>query len=155
MGKSQQVTNLEQLPDRITEAARGRDPVSLGAILQVVGRRSFGPLLLLAGLIALSPLIGDIPGVPTTVGVFVLLTAGQLLFRREYIWLPCWPLNRSVAQDKRCKVLGWLRCPVLFVDRLLRPRLTPLTHSAGVYSIASDISNPGRLPLSNDEIIPP
>jgi hypothetical protein len=92
--------------------------------------------LLLAGVIAVSPLIGDIPGVPTTVGVFVLLTAGQLLFGHQYIWLPRWLLKRSVAQDKLCKALKWLRSPARFVDRLLRPRLEVFTGRAGIYSIA-------------------
>jgi hypothetical protein len=137
MGRHRKVTNLEQLLDRITEAARGRDRVSLGGILEVVGRRSFGPLLLFGGLVALSPVIGDTPGVPTTVGMFVLLITGQLLLGREYVWLPRWLLKRSVAQDTLCKALGWLRKPARYVDRLLRPRLTALTHTVGMYVIAS------------------
>ena len=137
MERRRKVTNLEQLLDRITEAARGHDRVSLGGILEVVGRRSFGPLLLFGGLVALSPVIGDTPGVPTTVGIFVLLITGQLLFGREYVWLPRWLLKRSVAQDSLCKVLGWLRKPARYVDRLLRPRLTALTHTVGMYVIAS------------------
>lgn len=137
MERRRKVTNLEQLLDRITEAARGHDRVSLGGILKVIGRRSFGPLLLFAGLIALSPVIGDTPGVPTAVGIFVLLITAQLLFGRDYVWLPRWLLERSVAQDKLCKALGWLRKPARYVDRLLRPRLTALTHTAGMYVIAS------------------
>ncbi|HEX5765206.1 MAG TPA: exopolysaccharide biosynthesis protein [Woeseiaceae bacterium] len=137
MARRRKVTNLEQLLDRITEAARGRNRVSLGGILEVVGRRSFGPLLLFAGLIAVSPVIGDTPGVPTAVGLFVLLVTGQLLFGREYVWLPRWLLERSVAQDKLCKALGWLRKPARFVDRLLRPRMTALTHTIGTYVIAA------------------
>jgi hypothetical protein len=137
MERRRKVTNLEQLLDRITEAARGRDRVSLGGILEVVGRRSFGPLLLFGGLVALSPVIGDTPGVPTTVGMFVLLITGQLLLGREYVWLPRWLLKRSVAQDTLCKALGWLRKPARYVDRLLRPRLTALTHTVGMYVIAS------------------
>lgn len=136
MARRHKVTNLEQLLDRITEAARGRNRVSLGGVLEVVGRRSFGPLLLFAGLIAVSPVIGDTPGVPTAVGLFVLLVTGQLLFGREYVWLPRWLLKRSVAQDKLCTALGWLRKPARFIDRLVRPRLTALTHTIGTYVIA-------------------
>lgn len=135
MGKDRKLTNLEQLLDRIEKAADD-DRVSLDAILDVVGRSSFGPLLLVAGLVALAPIIGDIPGVPTIVAVFVLLTAGQLLFRREHIWLPRWLLKRSVARSKLCKALGWLRRPARFVDRLLRPRLTIFTQGAGIYAVA-------------------
>ncbi|HET9665058.1 MAG TPA: exopolysaccharide biosynthesis protein [Burkholderiales bacterium] len=137
MGRRHKVTNLEQLLDRITEAVHGHERVSLGGILEVVGRRSFGPLLLFAGLIALSPIIGDTPGVPTSVGIFVLLITGQLFFGREYVWLPRWLLRRSVARDKLCKALEWLRKPARFVDRLLRPRLTALTHTIGMHVIAA------------------
>jgi hypothetical protein len=119
MRKDQELTNLEQLLDRVSEAAHDGDRVSLGAILEVVGRRSFGPLLLVAGLVTLAPIIGDIPGMPTIMAVLVLLIAGQLLFRREHFWLPHWLLKRSVAQDKLHKALTWLRPPARFIDPLV------------------------------------
>lgn len=136
MHKNQNITNLEQLLKRIGEAVRDKEHVSLGLILEVVGHRSFGPILLMAGLVMLAPIIGDIPGVPVMMGVLVVLTAGQLLFRREHLWLPRWLLKRSVAQDKLDKALGWMQSPARFVDRLLRQRLTMFTEGAGVYVIA-------------------
>jgi len=132
----QEITDLEQLLDRIREAAGNGDPVSLGAIFDVVGHRSFGPLLLVAGLVTLAPVIGDIPGVPTMMAVLVLLIAGQVLFRHEHLWLPDWLLARSIARDKLCKALKWMQRPARFVDRFLRPRLTMFTHSAGAYAVA-------------------
>jgi hypothetical protein len=137
MRRRRPVSNLEELLDRVSEAARGHDRVSIGGILQIVGRRSFGPLLLFGGLIALSPIIGDTPGVPTMVGLFVLIITVQLLFGREYLWLPRWLLKRSIARESLCKALAWLRKPARFVDRLIRPRLTALTHTIGMYMIAA------------------
>jgi hypothetical protein len=136
MNNNQKIANLEQLLDQINKAANDGERVSLDAILREVGRRSFGPVLLVAGLVMLAPLIGDIPGVPTIMGVLVVLTAGQLFFRREHFWLPRWLLKRSVAQDKLCKVLGWLRSPARFIDRWVRPRLTMFVQGAGLYVIA-------------------
>lgn len=136
MSDDQGPSDLEQLLDRIGEAPDDEGQVSLDAILDVVGRRSFGPLLLIAGLITLAPIIGDIPGVPTIMGVLVLLVAGQVLFRHEHFWLPGWVLRRSVSREKLSKALGWLRRPARFVDRLLRPRLTVLTRPMGAYVIA-------------------
>ena len=132
----QELTSLEQLLDCIGKANTSRGQVSLGAILEAVGSRSFGPLLLVAGLIILAPFIGGIPGVPTTMATLVLLSAGQLLFRREQFWLPRWLLKRSVARDKLCRGLKWLRRPAQFLDRLTRPRLTMFTQGAGIYVIA-------------------
>lgn len=105
-------------------------------ILEVVGRRSFGPLLLIAGLIMLSLIIGDIPGVPSLVGIFVFLIAGQLLIQRKHLWLPQWLPKRSADQRKLCKALDWLRSPSRFVDKFLRPRLTFFTRSKGAYAIS-------------------
>lgn len=136
MDQDRDITGLEQLLDRVEEAAHERDRVSLDVILEMVGRRTFGPLLLLAGLITLAPVIGDIPGVPTIIGIFTLTIAGQLLLRREYFWLPRWLLKRSVAQHKLCKALKRMRRPARFIDTLLRPRLTFLIQSRGIYSIA-------------------
>lgn len=128
--------NLEQLLDRIGDAARDTEQVSLARILNEVGRRSFGPLLLVAGLVTLAPLVGDIPGVPTTMAALVLLVAVQVLFRREHVWLPRWMLERSIDKHKVEKVLKWSRKPARFVDRFLRPRLSVFIRDAGAYAVA-------------------
>jgi hypothetical protein len=137
MEKDQEVTNLTQLLDRIDQAAQAGDRVTLGAVMEEVGPRSFGPLLLVAGLAALAPVIGDIPGIPTIIGIFVLLIAVQLLFGRKHFWLPRWLLKRSVASAKLRKALTWMRRPAQFIDRLLRPRITIFTHGAAIYVIAA------------------
>ena len=136
MSQEQTPTTLEQLLDRIAHAASEHGRVSLGSVLDAVGRRSFAPLLLLAGLVTLAPVVGDIPGVPTLMGLLVLLTGMQLLFGREHFWLPAWMLARSLKQQSLCKAVDWMRRPARFIDRFTRPRLTMLTDSAGLYIVA-------------------
>lgn len=128
--------SLGQVLDRIDEAASEEGKVSLDSIVDSVGRRSFGPLLLLAGLITLAPLVGDIPGVPTVMAILVLLTAGQLLLQRDHFWLPRWMLDRSVERSKLDRAVEWLRRPVGFVDRWLRPRLQRLVEGIGLRAVA-------------------
>ena len=132
-----QVATLQQLLERIDDAVTDSDRVEFSAIVRMVGRRSFGPLLLLSGIIALAPVIGDMPGIPTTVGVFVVLVTGQMLAGREHFWLPRWMLARSVSRHSLCKALKWLQRPARSIDRFLRPRLTALTERIGAYVIAS------------------
>jgi hypothetical protein len=127
--------NLEQLLDRIEKAANGRNLVSLEVIIKEIGSRSFGPLMLMVGIILASPLSG-IPGMPTTMGLFILLVSVQLLFRRESFWLPRWLLKRSVEQKKLHKALAWLRPPASFIDRWIRPRLTFFIRGISIYFIA-------------------
>ena len=132
---SQELTNLEQLLDRIGKAADDLDRVSLGMIVEAVGGRSFGPLLVTVGVILASPLSG-IPGMPTTMGMLLLLIAVQLLFRREHFWLPRWLLRRSVARNNLVKALEWLRPPARFIDSWLGPRLTIFIRGLSFYLMA-------------------
>ena len=135
MNENDRMTSLEQLLERLAKAADHRDQVEIGTMIEVVGQKSFGPLLLLAGVVAFSPFSG-IPGVPTIVALIVLLTAGQLLFGRQYFWLPQWVMRRKVPRTKYEKALKCMQPAARFVDRFFRPRLTLLTRRAGAYVIA-------------------
>lgn len=132
MADDSELSNLEQLIDRIDEVAASDSEVSVDQILEAIGLRSFGPIVLFAGLVTLAPLIGDIPGVPTLFASLVILTAGQLLFRRRHIWLPSWITRRTMSRDKLRKGLKWMRGPASKIDRLIRPRLTPLVEGPGL-----------------------
>lgn len=109
--------------------------VTVDQVQEKVGRRSFGPLLLILGLIALTP-IGGIPGVPTLFGLVVLLTAGQLLIGRRSFWLPAFITKRSIGAKRLKKAAKSAGPAARWVDTLLRPRLDMLTDDRGVYGIA-------------------
>ena len=124
--------------------------VSLGDVLSSIGRRSFGPVLLLTGLVTLAPIIGDVPSVPTMMGLIVLLTAAQLATHAEHFWLPRWLLNRSVSSEKMRKAVTAIRKPSRFIDRLLKPRLSgagsrcfQICHSVGVWCDCIDDTHDG------------
>ncbi len=123
---AQAATSLEELLDQIDEARDGEASVSLDQILDAVGRRSFGPLLVVAGLIVLAPVIGDIPGMSTIMGVFVAMVAVQIVLGRDHVWLPQWMLQRSVQSSRLAKPISWLRKPARWIDGLTRPRLQAL-----------------------------
>ena len=131
------VRSVSDLLDRVEEAADAHDPASLGDVLDIIGHRSFGPLLLFAGIVMLAPVVGDIPGVPVLMGLIVILTAGQFLLRRDHFWLPGWLSRRSVSRSKICTGLRWIRPVARLLDRWSRPRLTWMTHGAGVVVIAT------------------
>lgn len=131
-----EISDLSQLLDRVGEVAEQHERVSLRAIIARLGERSFGPLLLLAGLITLAPVIGDIPGVPTLLAGIVVLVAGQLLVGRDRLWLPRWLLERSLARASVERSVRWLRRPARGIDRMLRPRLTLLASGPGGRAIA-------------------
>lgn len=129
------LNSLDQLLDRIAEAVEDTERVTLGRILETVGRRSFGPMLLFAGLITLSP-IGAIPSIPSLMALLVLIVAVQLMFRRRYFWLPGWMLRRTIARNKLQTMLNWSRKPARWIDRVLKARLTYFTNEAGAWFMA-------------------
>lgn len=137
METSRRTRRLTALAERVEGLAEEVDPVTLEAILDVLGRRSFGVALLVPGLVTLAPLVGDVPGVPTLMAAVVLLSAGQLLVGREQPWLPAWLLERRVEAGTVRKAVERIRPGVRVMDRVLRPRLTVLTERPAQHGIAA------------------
>ncbi|ABC29551.1 probable exopolysaccharide synthesis protein [Hahella chejuensis KCTC 2396] len=135
MAEDDKPHNLTQMLDRLEERSLSCERVSIETVLEVTGRRSFGPILLLAGLIPASPLSG-VPGLPTLTALVVLPVIIQLLLGRRYFWQPSWVLRRSIDKDRFMQALNVLRKPALWVDRYVHPRLQVLTKGAAVYLVA-------------------
>ena len=135
MYSEEQITNLQQMLDRIEQSATGQERVTLDSVTEAVGNRSFGPLLLLAGVIMASPLTA-FPSVPTLMGLLTFIIAVQLLLRKKHFWLPRWLLSRSMPAGRFVKGIERLRPAARFVDRLLRPRFTLFVRGISIYIIA-------------------
>jgi hypothetical protein len=131
------VTSVCELLERIDAAAEEHEQTSIGDVLHHVGERSFGPLLLLAGLVMLAPVIGDIPGVPVLMGLVVILGAVQFLMGRHHLWFPRWLLRRSAKRSKLRKGVRWLRPVARVLDRWSKPRMSWVTHGAGYLAIGA------------------
>lgn len=130
--------NLEELLGGIRRCAEEADKVKVDDIMDAVGGRSFGPLLLLAGVFVSAPGIADIPGVPTVIGLFVLTISVQLIFGNDHFWLPRWLLDRRIRSKTILKMTGskWVKKPAAFIDRLLKERLRFLTGRPAMIGIA-------------------
>ena len=126
---------MVQLLDWLLAGARGQDTVSIGELMDSVGRRSFGPLVLLVGIILVTPLSG-VPGVPTVMGLLTLLTLGQVFLGLQHLWLPGWLVRRRIAHHRLQQGLRWLRPTANRVDRFMRPRLTLIVDGPGLYLMA-------------------
>lgn len=132
---AEELKNMQQLLARIEAATDGHKRVTIGLLMEAIGRRSFGPLLLMAGIILFSPLSG-VPGMPTTMAMFVLLIAVQVLGHRRYFWLPGWILRRSFGRKSIKKAVRFVQRPARFIDHWTGPRLTFFTGANGVHLIA-------------------
>lgn len=131
-----EATSLTEMLDRLEFVERENDKVRLGAMLEIAGRRSFGPMLLVPGLLVLSPVSG-VPGVPTFSGMIVLLLSVQLLIGRSHFWLPGWLLDRCLPHRHLLRAVRLMRPLARGIDRLLKPRLSWLVESHAVYAVAA------------------
>ena len=135
MDKSKPRT-LRKILLALGKIARSGERISVSKILDGIGRSSFGPLLLLPGLIMITPGVSDIPGVPVILGIFIILISAQLLFGRDYFWLPDWLLERKVDSHKIRKTAVYLRKPARMIDKHLNERLHPLIGDMGAKAIS-------------------
>ena len=106
--------------DRMVERA-GEGRVSIGDMLDAFGRRGFGPLILILGLISLSP-IGSIPGMSITTGTLVILLCVQMLMKRPHPWVPGrlerLDMDSRQARAGLCRVRPYVRK----IERVVKPR---------------------------------
>lgn len=115
------------------DAACGEDSVTVQAVVQAIGPGSFAALMLVFALVVVSP-ASVIPGVTATVGVLEVILAAQMIAGRRHLWLPAALARREVRRERLRAAVAWLRRPVGFVDRLLRPRLAFLSEKPWVYA---------------------
>jgi hypothetical protein len=101
--------------------------VRFGVLLSAVGRRSYGPLLLIVGLFAISPAT-IVPGMTSVTALVTLLIAIQMGLGLKRPWLPKRVLDIKVPRRALFEFLD-RASPV--IDRMdgvwLQPRLTFLT----------------------------
>lgn len=126
---------LEDLMDEALDSAKN-GKVTLDSLLDAFGNRSFGPLIALFGLIAMTPPLGGIPGIPSTMGLLTILLAVQILFGRDRPWVPGFIRDKGFSKDKvakaRDKAIGIFKR----IDSLIGPRLEWITGPVGQWLAA-------------------
>lgn len=101
--------------------------IRLGMLLSAVGRRSYGPVLLLLGLIAVSPLTA-LPFTTSIVAAITLLIAGQMALGLKRPWLPKPVLNIRLPRKMFFNFLDRARPQVERLEGvMLRKRWTFMT----------------------------
>jgi hypothetical protein len=99
------------------------ETVTLGQLMRIVERRSFGAVILLLGIIAISPLT-IVPGANWLVAAVTLLFSVQLLFGARHPMLPKKLLAVKFPRAQLETFVKTLRKTAHTADRLTKPRLT-------------------------------
>jgi hypothetical protein len=109
--------------------------MSMGELLGAAGRQSYGPLLLIIGLFAISPAT-IVPGMTWFAAGLTLLVAGQMALGLKHMWLPRWVLDakapRALVRMGVREARDWSGR----IDGLLRPRLQFLARPPFVNIVA-------------------
>jgi hypothetical protein len=90
--------------------------VSIGWLMEQLGRRSFGLTLFVMAVIAL------IPGASTVVGVLVAWPAVQMMLGQEVGVLPRLIARRKIGVARLARVIRMVTPRLAWVERLIRPR---------------------------------
>lgn len=117
---------LSDVLDDLANAADGEE-VSIGTVVETLGHSSFAGLMLAFSLVSTSP-ASAIPGITALVAALVFVLVAQMMIGRESVWLPGFVTRRRLSGDKLRGGIDWLRTPVGFLERFLRPRMTWLFH---------------------------
>ncbi len=116
------IHSASDILDRLRDVANDEEQVPIGDVVQAMGARSFGPFIMLPALIEISPL-GAVPGIPTFLALVIAITAAQLLFGRDHLWLPGFVRNRSAKSEKVLKAVDRLRPIAEWMDRWFHGRM--------------------------------
>lgn len=146
--------SVNDILDRVVELANEEDRVSVGDVVEALGGRGFGPLLVVIPLIDISP-IGGIPGLPTALALVIVLVAVQMALGRRHMWLPGFIRRRSLGSLRVKKAAASLRRVARVMDRWFHGRMPALTKgpflriaAVGVIALACTVPPLELLPFA-------
>lgn len=119
---------IATLLEDLSALAVARDKVGLGEIVDTLGARGFGPLLVVLAAFLILP-VGMVPGMPGIVGLFLILIGSRMAVGSTQLWLPA--RLRRVNLPGRLLVASVARAQpaVLWMRPLVAPRLPFLVDS--------------------------
>ena len=100
--------------------------IALGDLVDILGDRAFGALLLILSI----PNILPVPGLSTATGLPMLLIGAQIAAGRDRPWLPRRIAAVTLERDAFLRVIAKAKPHVDWLERHLRPRLPALTAPA-------------------------
>ncbi|MEX0791602.1 MAG: exopolysaccharide biosynthesis protein [Pirellulaceae bacterium] len=126
--------SLSEVLDALVENTDGRR-VSVGDLLNTFESRSYGPLLLVPAVLAISP-AGFIPGMSLVTGPIIFLFSAEMIFSKSGPWLPAKLRSFSLSRKILVRAVEKSKPWAMWIDKGFRHRLTPLTRPPLSYLMA-------------------
>jgi hypothetical protein len=109
-------------------AERSAGPVSIGALRDALGDRSFAALLVFFAFPNMLPLP---PGATTLLGLPLVLVSAQMIYGRGNAWLPEIVTRRSLPGETFRSIMDRLIPRLVRLERMIRPRYWPFPRGHG------------------------
>ncbi|HEY7800405.1 MAG TPA: exopolysaccharide biosynthesis protein [Hyphomonadaceae bacterium] len=117
----------------LLQAVRGDgERVTVGQILDALDARAFGLATLIFSLPSVVPMP---PGVPTVVGIALLIVSLQMVIGRQELWLPGFLTKRSFSRVALVRAFEKLAPRLEAVEKIAKPRLLFMTGRIGTVAI--------------------
>lgn len=117
----------------LLQAVRGEgERVTVGEILDALDARAFGLVTLVFSLPSIVPMP---PGVPTVVGIALLIVSVQMVIGRHELWLPGFLSRRSFSRKALVSAFEKLAPRLEAVEKIAKPRLLFMTGKIGTVAI--------------------
>jgi hypothetical protein len=119
--------------DLLISAVSGEsERVTIAEILDALDNRAFGLATLLFAIPSVIPMP---PGVPTVVGIALLIVSLQMVMGRQELWLP--KILSKQGFSRKSLVAGFekIKPQLEFIEKFAKPRLLILTGKAGTVLI--------------------
>lgn len=123
------IKNIKRSADTLLEIANHEElqgELTYQRILQVLGERAFGIVLLFFALPSALP-FSAIPGISVIFSVPIVLFACQMVFARKTLWLPKFIAKRTIHQETISKVIHSAVPYLIKIEYLLKPRWAFMT----------------------------
>lgn len=114
---------LTGMLDDLELILRGRDVVTLGQVMDCLGARGFGPVLLVFSILLILP-VGMVPGMPGIVGAVNITIGTLLLIGSKRLHLPMRLRQIPLPARALRGAVNWARPHTHKLHRVLHPRLT-------------------------------
>lgn len=119
--------------DLLLAAVRGEiERVTVAEILDALDARAFGLATLIFAIPSVIPMP---PGVPTVVGIALLIVSVQMVMGRQELWLPKFLSKQGFPRKALVSGFEKIKPQLEFVEKFARPRLLAFTGKAATILI--------------------
>ncbi|MBL3586665.1 exopolysaccharide biosynthesis protein [Rhodovulum sulfidophilum] len=116
---------ISSLLEDLAALALANDRISIADLVEALGARGFGPLLVMLSAFLILP-VGMLPGLPGVVAIFMILIGGRVMTGETTLWLPARLRRVHISGHVLAVSVARAQPAALWLRPLLTPRLVAL-----------------------------